>query len=151
MMTGSTGSCSKTGCELNMCTCVTWWANLSSSSLVGRSSIKNITSNLESSAAGRLMFSTGESLGLYRPNRGLAAASTDVRAFRVVVIPALEIEMVCCSMTSWIAVLSDSSILSNSSMQQIPLSANTKAPPSRRQRQTISRRIDRTHLRPSHP
>jgi hypothetical protein len=49
---------------------------------------------------------------------------------RVVVIPALEMEMVCCSMTSWIAVRSESSILSNSSIQQIPLSARTSAPPS---------------------
>lgn len=34
-------------------------------------------------------------------------------------------------MTSWIAVLSYSSILSNSSMQHIPISAKTKAPPSK--------------------
>lgn len=53
-----------------------------------------------------------------------------MRAFSVVEIPALEIEMVCCSITSWMAVRSDSSILSNSSIQQIPLSANTSAPPS---------------------
>lgn len=38
---------------------------------------------------------------------------------------------VCCSMTSWIAVRSLSSILSNSSIQQIPLSARTNAPPSK--------------------
>lgn len=38
---------------------------------------------------------------------------------------------VCCSMTSWIAVRSLSSILSNSSIQQIPLSARTSAPPSK--------------------
>ncbi|PAV65841.1 hypothetical protein WR25_13518 [Diploscapter pachys] len=50
------------------------------------------------------------------------------RAFRVVMMPAFAIEMVCCSMTS---VLSLSTILSNSSMQQTPLSANTRAPPSR--------------------
>ena len=40
------------------------------------------------------------------------------------------IEIVCCSMTSWTAVLSLSSILSNSSIQQIPLSARTSDPPS---------------------
>lgn len=34
-------------------------------------------------------------------------------------------------LTSWMDVRSDSSILSNSSMQQIPLSARTSAPPSR--------------------
>ena len=87
-------------------------------------------SNLESKAAGRLMFSTGEILGLYRPYKGFAAARMEVRALRVVVIPAFEIEIVCCSMTSWIAVRSESSILSNSSIQQIPLSARTSAPPS---------------------
>ena len=40
-------------------------------------------------------------------------------------------DIVCCSMTSWIAVLSVSIILSNSSMQQTPWSANTRAPPSK--------------------
>ena len=54
-----------------------------------------------------------------------------MRALSVVVMPALAIETVCCSITSWIAVRSASSILSNSSMQQIPLSASTSAPPSR--------------------
>lgn len=43
----------------------------------------------------------------------------------------LAMEMVCCSITSWIAVRSASAILSNSSMQQMPRSASTKAPPSR--------------------
>jgi len=37
----------------------------------------------------------------------------------------------CCSITSWIATLSCSCILSNSSIQQIPRSARTRAPPSR--------------------
>jgi len=68
---------------------------------------------------------------LYLPYRGLAAARTDVLAFRVVVIPALAIETVCYSITSWIEVLSDSFILSNSSIQHTPLSARTKAPASR--------------------
>ena len=76
------------------------------------------------------MFSTGESFGLYLPYSGFAAARIDVRALSVVEMPALEIEMVCCSMTSWMAVRSDSSILSNSSIQQMPLSASTSAPPS---------------------
>lgn len=47
------------------------------------------------------------------------------------VIPALAIETVYCSITSWIAVLSYSFILSNSSIQQTPLSASTKAPASK--------------------
>ena len=44
------------------------------------------------------------------PNTELAAASTDVREFRVVVMPALAMEMVCCSMASWIATRSVSRI-----------------------------------------
>ena len=44
--------------------------------------------------------------------------------------PTLAMEMVCCSITSWMAVRSPSIILSNSSMQQTPRSANTSAPPS---------------------
>lgn len=50
---------------------------------------------------------------LYLPKRGLAAASTEVRALRLVVIPALAIETVCCSITSWIHARSYSVILSN--------------------------------------
>ena len=68
---------------------------------------------------------------LYLPNKGLAAASTEVRALRLVVIPALAIETVCCSITSWIHARSYSVILSNSSIQQIPISAKTNAPASR--------------------
>jgi len=52
----------------------------------------------------------------------------EVLAFKVVVIPAFAIETVCCSITSWMAVLSYSYILSNSSIQHIPISANTNAP-----------------------
>ena len=66
----------------------------------------------------------------YRPPTGLAAARMDVRALSVAWIPALVIEMVCCSIASWIATWSLASILSNSSMQQMPLSANIKAPAS---------------------
>ena len=58
----------------------------------------------------------------------MAAAKIDVLAFSVVVIPALAIDTVCCYITSWIAVRSYSSILSNSSIQHIPISANTNAP-----------------------
>src|SRR5271156_2334837 len=104
-----------------MYTYVICCANLSSSSTEGVSKIKKRISNRDNKAAGRLMFSTGETLGLYLPYKGFAAARIEVRAFKVVVIPALEMEMVCCSMTSWIAVRSESSILSNSSIQQIPL------------------------------
>ena len=41
----------------------------------------------------------------------------------------LAMEMVCCSMASWIATRSSSRILSNSSMQTTPPSAKTIAPP----------------------
>lgn len=47
------------------------------------------------------------------------------------ILVTLAMEMVCCSITSWMAVRSASAILSNSSMQQTPWSASTKAPPSR--------------------
>ena len=38
-----------------------------------------------------------------RPNTELAAASTEQRELSVVVMPALAMEMVCCSMASWMA------------------------------------------------
>src|SRR2546423_776063 len=71
-------SVSGCGCSLCMCTYVTWFANSSSASLDGVSNIRNRTSNRDSSAAGRFMFSTGDILGLYRPYRGFAAADIDV-------------------------------------------------------------------------
>lgn len=46
------------------------------------------------------MFSLGDSLGLYLPYKGLAAAKIEVLAFNEVVIPALAMETVCYSMTS---------------------------------------------------
>ena len=42
----------------------------------------------------------------YLPMSGLAAASTEVREFRIVVMPALAIEIVYCSIASWMATLS---------------------------------------------
>ena len=67
----------------------------------------------------------------YLPMIGFMAAKMEHLALRVACIPALVIEMVCCSMASWIATVSQSIILSNSSMQQIPLSASIRAPASR--------------------
>lgn len=61
---------------------------------------------------------------------GLAAAKTLTREFSLVVIPALAIEIVYYSIASWIATLSSDRILSNSSMQTIPPSPSTMAPPS---------------------
>ena len=78
-----------------------------------------------------MIFSWGDNLELYLPYKGLAAAKIEVLAFKEVVIPALAIDTVYYSMTSWILVLSLSSILSNSSIQHIPVSANTNAPPSK--------------------
>ena len=61
----------------------------------------------------------------------MAAAITEHLAFKLVCIPALAIVTVYCSITSWIATLSSSLILSNSSIQTIPLSARTIAPAAR--------------------
>jgi len=76
------------------------------------------------------MFSTTESLGSYFEFTGLAAARMAVLAFKVQMIPALATDTVYCSMASWRMTRVLSSILSNSSMQQIPLSESTKAPDS---------------------
>lgn len=43
---------------------------------------------------------------LYLPKMGFAAARTEVLLFRMVVIPALATLIVCCSMASWMAILS---------------------------------------------
>ena len=68
---------------------------------------------------------------MYVPLIGFAAAITEQRAYRLVIIPALEIEIDYCSMASWIEVLSLSFILSNSSIRHTPLSAKTSAPASK--------------------
>lgn len=106
------------------------WANSISDSWSGLSKRIKIRSNLLNRAAGILRLSWGDLFLLYLPNWGFAAANIEVLAFKVVVIPALAIETVYCSITSWIDVLSNSFILSNSSIQQTPISASTRAPPS---------------------
>ena len=53
-----------------------------------------------------------------------------MRALSVAWMPALAMLMVCCSMASWMATWSAMSILSNSSMAQMPLSASMSAPAS---------------------
>jgi len=85
-------------------------------------------SNLESKAGGRLMFSTTDFLGLYLECTGFAAEIIAVRQFSWHTIPALAIEIVCCYMPSSRMILLLLSILSNSSMQQIPRSLKTRAP-----------------------
>uniref|UniRef100_A0A1B0BE77 Uncharacterized protein n=1 Tax=Glossina palpalis gambiensis TaxID=67801 RepID=A0A1B0BE77_9MUSC len=64
----------------------------------------------------------------YIDSAGLAAAKIEVRAFNWHIMPALAILKVCCSITSCNTLRVESLILSNSSIQQTPLSANTSAP-----------------------
>ena len=66
--------------------------------------------------------------GFHWESTGLAAANMDVLALREQMIPALAMDNVCCSITSWRTDLVLSFILSNSSMQQMPLSLSTSAP-----------------------
>jgi hypothetical protein len=65
-----------------------------------------IKSNLDKRAAGIFTFFCNDYFILYLPYKGFAAANIAVLELRVVTIPAFVIETVCCSMTSWIAVLS---------------------------------------------
>ena len=85
-------------------------------------------SNRESNEGGSWMLSTTDIAGLYRLPTGLADASTDVLAFNTAMIPALAMDIVCCSITSCSVDRALSLILSNSSMQQIPRSDSTNAP-----------------------
>lgn len=57
-----------------------------------------------------LTFSENVNDGSYRPPMGLAAARTAHLACRDVTMPALEMEILCCSIASWILVLSASFI-----------------------------------------
>mmetsp|Transcript_63592 Transcript_63592/g.201109 ORF Transcript_63592/g.201109 Transcript_63592/m.201109 type:complete len:286 (-) Transcript_63592:1146-2003(-) len=127
---GANGSKSRSGARRWRWTCTTCCASAVSASDSGLSRMSQRRSKRERRAAGSAMFSDGVLLRFHREKAGLAAASTAVRAFREVVMPALAMDTVCCSITSWMAVRSLSSILSNSSMQQMPLSASTSAPPS---------------------
>jgi len=88
-------------------------------------------SNLDKIGSVRSTLSWNESWESYFPLTGFAAAITLHLAYRVATIPAFDIEMLYYSIASWIDVLSCSFILSNSSIKQIPLSANTNAPPSK--------------------
>merc|ERR1719387_1277078 len=80
---------------------------------------------------GRLMWSTTERLGSYEEFTGFAEARIAQRALSEQTMPALATLTVCCSMASWRIARAFSSILSNSSMQQRPLSDSTRAPLSR--------------------
>lgn len=91
----------------------------------------NNKSKRDRSESGRPMFFVGGKSRWYSPYIGFAAAKTPHLAFKLQWIPALAIVTVCYSITSWIATLSSSLILSNSSIHTIPLSANTIAPASK--------------------
>lgn len=60
----------------------------------------NTKSNLLSREKFMFMFSVGDFSKLYQPKTGLAAASIEHLALSHVEIPALEMETVCCSITS---------------------------------------------------
>src|SRR5690242_12069410 len=77
------------------------------------------------------MFCGTGRLTLYFDPIGLAEARMELRALRVVMIPALAIDTVCCSITSWSTERVESDILSNSSIQHTPPSERTNAPDSR--------------------
>lgn len=55
---------------------------------------RKIMSNRDKIVVAKSMFSPGVFMSSYRPKIGFAAARTDVRELRMVVIPALAIEMV---------------------------------------------------------
>jgi len=75
-----------------------------------------------------MMFSTMVLFLFHCDSLGFAAARMDVRAFNWQMIPALAMLNVCCSITSWRTLRVESFILSNSSIQHMPLSASTNAP-----------------------
>uniref|UniRef100_A0A0A9EEE1 Uncharacterized protein n=1 Tax=Arundo donax TaxID=35708 RepID=A0A0A9EEE1_ARUDO len=65
-----------------------------------RSRINQRRSKRDKSAGGRFMFSAGVLLISYLPHAGFAAARIAVLALREVVMPALAMLTVCCSITS---------------------------------------------------
>lgn len=77
------------------------------------------------------MLSTTESFGSYLLLTGFAAAKIAVLALSYAIMPAFATDTVYYSIASWRITLVLSSILSNSSIQQIPLSERTSAPLSR--------------------
>mmetsp|Transcript_17064 Transcript_17064/g.36942 ORF Transcript_17064/g.36942 Transcript_17064/m.36942 type:complete len:438 (+) Transcript_17064:770-2083(+) len=120
------------GAKREQCCRSTWCEMRRSLSASFLSRMTKSKSKRESSESGIAIFCIGGMLGLYEPKMGLAAATTAQRALSEAWIPALEMVTVCCSITSWIATRSASSILSNSSTQQTPRSASTMAPASSR-------------------
>merc|ERR1719401_454558 len=105
--------------------CSASWRSISAFLL---SNINQMRSNLVIKFFGKLMLSTTDFFGSYDESFGFADARMDVRAFKEQTMPAFATLTVCCSIASWRIARAFSSILSNSSMQHIPLSANTRAP-----------------------
>jgi hypothetical protein len=60
----------------------------------------NIESNLDKIELWKSIYSAACFKSSYLPKRGFAAARTDDLEFKIVVIPALAIEIVCCSIAS---------------------------------------------------
>lgn len=104
------------------------FANLRSYSSSCGSSTKKIKSKRDKRVGGKCTFSTIFFFIFHFESIGLAAAKIDVRAFNWQIMPALAMDNVCCSITSWRILRVESFILSNSSMQHTPLSAKTRAP-----------------------
>ena len=88
-------------------------AKLRSCRLSGSSQITKNKSNLDMIGGEMLMLYLSAFDLSYLPKIGFAAAKILVLALRVACTPALAIEMVCCSMASWMATTSLMSILSN--------------------------------------
>ena len=104
---------------------------------VSGSSVNNqMMSNRETKGGARLICAVNgtSETGSKRPFLGFAAASTAQRVRRLALIPAFDIEIVCCSIASCILERSPSFILSNSSIAASPRSARTNAPASKVQR-----------------
>mmetsp|Transcript_8990 Transcript_8990/g.21921 ORF Transcript_8990/g.21921 Transcript_8990/m.21921 type:complete len:260 (-) Transcript_8990:1443-2222(-) len=106
-------------------------ASATSRPVSGTSFSTHSTSKRDRIGSVRSTFCVKLSWESYRPYRGFAAAITEHRACSDAQMPAFAMEMVCCSIASWIATRSSFRILSNSSMHTTPPSASTMAPPSR--------------------
>jgi len=80
--------------------CQHLFSNESSNFRTWGSSMRKIRSNRDMRVWGSMMFSMMVFFGFHWDSQGLAAASTDVRAFNWQMMPALATDSVCCSITS---------------------------------------------------
>merc|ERR1719481_736067 len=79
---------------------MTCFASVTSRSSLCSSLTMNIVSNLDKMVGMKSMFSSALESS-HRPKMELAAARTEHLELRVVVIPALAMEMVCCQLHLW--------------------------------------------------